>query len=408
MKQAAYYRGKEQTYLKHFFLERYLEAVAFHIAYSHREFVYVDCFSGPWKSLDEELADTSIRIALDKLNYVRDALARQKRYAAIRAIFIEKDPMAFRELQAAIERYSRSVKATALPGTFEDNIPNILKLVGHTFAFFFIDPKGWSGFPMENIRPILQHQPGEVMVNVMYDYVNRFINFSKPSNEQSLDRFFGTSDWRDIRDAANRENAAVSKYLEQLRATGGFQYVTSTRILKPHDQRAYFHLAYATRSAKGIVEFREVEKKTTLEQEDVRARAQREHRENRTGQAELAFEPAADLSSGTREEREAKLSEANERLFRIIAGGPILYEQLQPRILEIPLVWKHDFNQMLLEEKRKGRLSIDGWMPRQRVPKDGNTIRRIQQVNSSPDGLCEENSGSSVTTVTQGVANSPG
>ncbi len=31
MKPAAYYKGKEQTYVKHFFLERYIETVAFHI-----------------------------------------------------------------------------------------------------------------------------------------------------------------------------------------------------------------------------------------------------------------------------------------------------------------------------------------------------------------------------------------
>lgn len=74
MKAPEYYRKREQTYLKHFFLERYLETVAFHIGYAYQEFAYVDCFSGPWQSGDEELADTSIRIALDKLNYVRDGL----------------------------------------------------------------------------------------------------------------------------------------------------------------------------------------------------------------------------------------------------------------------------------------------------------------------------------------------
>ena len=61
MNSPEYYKGKEQTYLKHFFLERYLETVAFHIGYTYREFVYVDCFSGPWKAADEQLADTSIR-----------------------------------------------------------------------------------------------------------------------------------------------------------------------------------------------------------------------------------------------------------------------------------------------------------------------------------------------------------
>ena len=34
MKPVEYYRGREQTYLKHFFLERYLERVAYVIGYS--------------------------------------------------------------------------------------------------------------------------------------------------------------------------------------------------------------------------------------------------------------------------------------------------------------------------------------------------------------------------------------
>jgi len=49
MKSVGYYRGREQTYLKHFFLERYLERVAYVIGYSQPQFVYVDGFSGPWK-----------------------------------------------------------------------------------------------------------------------------------------------------------------------------------------------------------------------------------------------------------------------------------------------------------------------------------------------------------------------
>jgi hypothetical protein len=47
VKPVEYYKDREQTYLKHFFLERYLETVAYHIGFSQSEFVYVDCFSGP-------------------------------------------------------------------------------------------------------------------------------------------------------------------------------------------------------------------------------------------------------------------------------------------------------------------------------------------------------------------------
>ncbi len=376
MKPPAYYKGKEQTYLKHFFLERYLEAVAFHIGYAHREFVFVDCFSGPWHATDEALADTSIRIALDKLNYVRNGLAAQQRYANIRAIFVEKDPTAFRMLQATLDQHRGAIKTTALPGTFEDNIYAILKKVGRAFAFFFIDPKGWSGFAMEQINPVLRHQPGEVMVNFMYDFINRFINFPDAGNEQSLDGVFGTTTWRDVRSAADRESASLECYKEQLRTVGSYTYVTSTRILKPRSDRAYFHLVYATRSPKGIIEFRRVEKQTVSEQDAVRAVAQREHRETKTGQGEFDFASTADFSQTTQEERARRLDEAKKRLDTMLQEGPLLYEHLQPRMLELPLVWNSDLTEILLAARKNGTIVIDGNRLRDRTPKNGCTIRR--------------------------------
>ena len=254
MRSLELYRGKEQTYVKHFFLERYLQTVAFHIGFFQREFVYVDCFSGPWRAGDEEFADSSIRIALSRLNYVRDGLAAQGRNIRVRAIFIEKSQRAFADLQRTLKQYSRAVKTAAFPGTFKDNIPEILREVGSAFAFFFIDPWGWTGFAIDDMRPILLHKPGEVMVNFMYDSVNRFMNSPDPAHEKSLDGLFGTRRWREIRDSSDREEASVGLYIEQLRAAGAFNYMTSTRILKPLHDRAYFHLIYATRSAKGILE----------------------------------------------------------------------------------------------------------------------------------------------------------
>ena len=170
MKPPECYKGKEQTYLKHFFLEQYLETVAFHIGYSQSEFVYVDCFSGPWRHEHEDLSDTSIRISLDKLNYVRKALAPYHKYPTVRAIFIEKDPSAFTALQHALERYRGSVEVSALHGLFEDNILEILTAIGKTFAFYFIDPTGWT-LAMDRLRPLLRHRPGEVVINYMYDFM---------------------------------------------------------------------------------------------------------------------------------------------------------------------------------------------------------------------------------------------
>jgi three-Cys-motif partner protein len=371
MKPPAYYQNREQTYVKHFFLEQYLQTVAFHIATTYKEFTYVDCFSGPWQSKDEELADTSIRIALDQLNMVRETLASKQCYATIKAIFIEKSPTAFGALQQALSQHKRAIKTTALQGAFEDNIPQLLHEVGSTFAFFFIDPKGWTGFAMEKIRPLLQHQPCEVMINFMYDFINRFLNFPDKSNEASLDDFFGTTTWRDIRTSTTREVDSVALYTEQVRHNGQFTYATNTRILKPLHERSYFHLVYATRNPKGIVRFRDVERRTLIAQDDVRAETQRAHREERTNQTELVFGP----TSTRDEERTLQLGKAKQKLRALLSKGPVAYETVEPLILEVPLVWHTDLNTMIMQAHHDGELIIEGIGARQRVPKHGNILR---------------------------------
>ena len=134
-----YYRGKEQTYLKHYFLEKYLEAVVYHIGYANREFVYVDCFSGPWRNDHDQFADTSIAIALKGLNNARQGLAAKGKDASIRAIFVEKDPAAFAALQQALDLHRGTISTTAFHGTFEEKIPNIIQAVGPKCFELFLD-----------------------------------------------------------------------------------------------------------------------------------------------------------------------------------------------------------------------------------------------------------------------------
>ena len=212
------------------------------------------------------------------------------------------------------------------------------------------------------------------LINFMYDFINRFLGFQDASNEESLDRCFGTPSWRAIRDRPDRESALVDLYMEQVRATGAFPYVTFTRILKPLHDRAYFHLIYATRSPTGIEKFREVERKVVAEQETVRERAQREHRESRSGQTEFEF--ALEAPSNTlQEERDLQRVKAEAKVLKLLEKGPMRYEMLEPLVLELRLVWRTDLNEILVEGRRSGRVIIDGLRPRERTPKRGCTIR---------------------------------
>jgi len=70
----AAYEGREQTYVKHFVLEKYLERVTYNIFSFQNHFAYVDGFSGPWKPANERYEDTSFKIATDALLKVQKGL----------------------------------------------------------------------------------------------------------------------------------------------------------------------------------------------------------------------------------------------------------------------------------------------------------------------------------------------
>ena len=58
------YIGREQAYVKHHLLEKYLSRWAYKIGSSWDLLVFVDGFAGPWGSRDKEFSDASFGIAL--------------------------------------------------------------------------------------------------------------------------------------------------------------------------------------------------------------------------------------------------------------------------------------------------------------------------------------------------------
>lgn len=381
MKSREYYRGREQTYLKHFFLERYLERVAYNILSHSNDFVYVDGFSGPWKSEDEAYQDTSFVIALQTLRQVRDGLRKRGRTVKIRCLFVEKDPISFQGLDNAVNAI-RDLDIRIIHGEFESAIPDILQFIGTSFSLIFIDPSGWTGFGLDKIEPLLKLR-GEVLVNFMYDDISRHLEDVRPEILASYEPLFGGPGWEDevedlIRHGKTREEAILEVYRERLRSAGQFPYVTSTRILKPLADRSYYHLVYSTRHWKGLVEFRKVEKQAVHEQERVRDAAKQDHRIERTGQPEL-FGP--ETLPGTprsfTEMRYEQCHSARARLIQLLTESPRLkYEQILGILLESSLVWQSDINQWIMDMHKAGDIDIEGLKKRERTPKPSYVIVR--------------------------------
>jgi three-Cys-motif partner protein len=347
------YRGREQTYLKHFFLEHYLERVGYVIGMTHRSLVYVDGFSGPWQSTGEDFEDTSFMIAIRKLRQVREGIAKRGRSVDIRCVFVEKDSESFAALQQAVGSVT-DLTIKAIPGEFENLIPEILEFIGPRFSLTFIDPTGWKGFALNRIAPILKHSPGEVLINYMTDFMNRFSDL--PGHSQAFSDMMGGPGFEGLDEVDKLEF-----YCERVRETGGFAHVTSTKIKKPTSDRSYFHLIYGTRHVKGLEEFRCVEEREIEEQEKVRLEAMDFARLVRSSQQTLfAPEALAGRSSFEQEMLEQKIK-ATDRLNALLdAKGWASYEDVLRSMLELPLVWEKVIKQIINEQQEAGRLKIEG------------------------------------------------
>ncbi|TQV70257.1 three-Cys-motif partner protein TcmP [Denitrobaculum tricleocarpae] len=374
------YIDREQTYVKHFVLEKYLERVAYNIFSFQTDFTYVDGFSGPWKSENERYEDTSFFIAIAQLRAVRSNIKDSRnKDVNFRCMFIEKAPKAFQELEETV-RNIQDVPIELIHGSFEDNVSRISEFAKTSFSLIFIDPTGWQGFSLEKITPLLNLR-GEVLINFMSNFIVRFLEDPRPEIASSFDNLFGKnwfSEWSQLHSSGlSREAAAIEVYTQRLKRVGNFKHVTSTRILKPKADRSYFYLIYATQHWKGVQEFRSVEKKAIYEQERLRNAAKYTAEVAKTGQKSLFGEAVMEASNKTYEaERETQLEHAESKLTEALRRHPegIKYEKLIGIILETPLVWESDLKKWLSDLKQSNKVMIPEMTGKQRVPKVGYLI----------------------------------
>lgn len=231
------YLGREQTKAKHFILRRYLQALAFKVL-TFSDIKYVDGFSGPWETKAENFNDSSFMIALAVL---QDAQARLKERHGlrrqIRCFFSERDPEAFGPLQAAVAPYHNPVEGFAIKaycGKFEDAVGEIQSFIGRSFPLIFIDPTGWTGYPFHTIKPLFTGRKVEVLINFMYDHINRFAHSDDPETVASLEPILGGPGWRDRLDPNLPRGLAVEKlFRNTLKCIGNFELWSPQRLTKP-------------------------------------------------------------------------------------------------------------------------------------------------------------------------------
>lgn len=353
------YEGREQTFLKHRILTEYLNSWAQKWASTARlpgrtrevHLWYVDCFAGPWQAQGEELEDTSVAIGLKALE---QAATRWSAYPIkLSAIFVEKDRRAFEQLNEFLSKRKGAVNAYALPGAFGDFVEKIDELLGTDPAFLFVDPTGWKGVGMKFIAPLACKPRRDVLINVMFNHINRFKDDPREFLRVQMKEFFGLHEG----DIPTRlaEDELFDFYRGQLRHASGVPYVADLVIPHATKDRTWFRLVVGGHHQAAVELFRDVEKRICgAEASKVRDEA----RSREAGQLGFALDLEQEDITYQRLHQLGKQCAATDVLNRLRVQAPQTFGGLWPEILCERHVTRTELVQVVLVLVKQGRLVI--------------------------------------------------
>lgn len=381
------YVGREQAYIKHLFLRQYLGRLVHKIGSFADRIVYIDGFSGPWKSASENYGDTSFGIALRALteahHYWSGASARP-RSVRMSAHLVEREAAAFRQLQGIAPHFP-AVCVTPYNDPFLDVVENIAGAIpSDAFSFVLVDPKGFA-LDMARLKPLLARDRSEVVFNFMFDFANRFT--SLPQLQATFDRLFVGVDWRDDLDRLEadpattpeaRKGAFLRWFKEAVRNVGGFRYVADVEVQYPGKSRTFYYLVYGTRKPPGIEVFRDCQIKALEEQAAVSGRM---HVQAviATGQG-LLFgppEPPRDSRLDAALERERLAAHAMMLGMIPAEGRSVAWESVWPAVLSEHVISRSALGREVNKLRKAGVLSVPAWSSnRKQVPDDEYRLAR--------------------------------
>jgi three-Cys-motif partner protein len=382
------YAGREQSYVKHVFLERYLEALIFKTASIYNHIAYVDGFAGPWQSANERFADTSFGIALNALRRAKETWKNSNRNVRMTAFLVEQHPRAYAQLSTIQPRFP-DIQIKIYPDNFISVVARIVAdIPRNAFAFFFIDPKGWR-IPLLKLQPMLARVKSEVTFNFMFEFINRAASMTAPDTVAGLDELMPHGNWRARLAEAEtdagraltpdeRKDILIGAFTENLQQIGGYQYVVPTEILRPLKNRTLYCLFYATRHELGLQAFRECQTKALDAQAETRAALKVQHEASGSGQSEM-FTSLHDMGPNEAATLRADAKKASEAaVLKLTPKAPahITYKKLWPAVLTTHAVRLTDVNTICANLRKKNELLFLDWEPRGRVPKDHYRMQR--------------------------------
>jgi len=242
------------TKAKHEILQDYLKAWFPILSAWSGRIIYLDGFAGPGVYSGGEPGSPVLAIETAVGHSLRD------RFNEILFILIEKEEdraaMLKQVLQSRFPKLPANMKYEVIGAEFAPTLDSALKSLEETRdhlapTFAFLDPFGFSGFPMKLISRIMSYAKCEVLITFMERDLNRFPDEMR---ETAINELYGNAEWqkvRQIRDPEKRRRFLLDLYETQLKNVASAKYVRSFEMIGANNQPIYY-MVFGTKHWKGL------------------------------------------------------------------------------------------------------------------------------------------------------------
>ncbi len=228
------------TVAKHEILHRYLGAWFPILGAHNKRIVYIDGFCGPGRYSGGEAGSPIIAL--------QQAMSHSQRLAGVNVVFlfVDERPDRIAHLKHELSDFSIPSNFSVSPetGEFADKLRLVLddldsrgKDLAPTFAF--IDLFGFKGLPFDLVARLLGNPKTEVLVNVMIDSINRWLEHPDPKIQQHIVDLFGTSDVLKIAQAPGDRRAQL-RLLYQSQLSKHARFVRYFEMRDCHGDTIYY------------------------------------------------------------------------------------------------------------------------------------------------------------------------
>lgn len=239
---------EEQTKIKHRVLGSYAKIWISKLG-KYNETMFFDCHAGCGAYIDKETGEVTYGSSFLVEDIAHDINAKRMSKHFICACETDQSHHDnFKKVIADIGKKTISLKNDDFQNVLDD--PRVKKYYSNHPTLFFVDPFGYT-MKMSSIAKMMVSRKNEVLINFMFDFINRFLSVTDP---YILDEFFGSTDWRNAcsMSLSERERYLVDLFKQNLKKATHAKYVYAYRLCYADKDQTYYYLVHATNNIQGI------------------------------------------------------------------------------------------------------------------------------------------------------------